>query len=355
MRPEGCFVAQLFVQSAIMDDDSDWEPEDSAAVDPGTDYGSAWEADSDYESDVGPALNQVWDAPDIGAALGGAATPQVRVTAGTPTCIAVAPFRRGNRGVTLLQSQLCRQNGRGFVCRASSHSRCCATNGGMHGRQMLHRLAPTLRCPATARWSLMAMGSRARRQGVGKASADGVAMGALPGRPRPPCACHSATWQRTLCHRSLFTALTRCQKVGRTCVRNSANAAATCRRRARKRKPTHISRGSMPPQGAHLLSLANSRLVAGELLDAQQLLLDCIKLYPNFTEPYMSLVAVVKELGQDTKALHLYALALHMKPSDSTIALECAKLSTGALRPRGCSDDPSAALHDVARVARLGF
>ena len=117
----------------------------------------------------------------------------------------------------------------------------------------------------------------------------------------------------------------------------------------------------MPPQGAHLLSLANSRLVAGELLDAQQLLLDCIKLYPNFTEPYMSLVAVVKELGQDTKALHLYALALHMKPSDSTIALECAKLSTGALRPRRssllcrCQSSGTAALTGIASATSLGL
>jgi tetratricopeptide (TPR) repeat protein len=115
-----------------------------------------------------------------------------------------------------------------------------------------------------------------------------------------------------------------------TRVSTSGTRALRCRRRARKRRPTHISRGSMPPQGAHLLSLANTRLVSGELQEAQKLLLDCIKLYPNFTEPYMSLVAVFKELGQGTKALHLYALALHMKPSDTTIALECAKLSTGA-------------------------
>lgn len=88
----------------------------------------------------------------------------------------------------------------------------------------------------------------------------------------------------------------------------------------------------MPPQGGHLLALAHTRLVAGELQEAQSLLLDCIKLYPNFTEPYMSLVAVAKEMGQQTRALHLYALALHMKPSDSAIALECAKMSTGAFQ-----------------------
>jgi Tfp pilus assembly protein PilF len=87
----------------------------------------------------------------------------------------------------------------------------------------------------------------------------------------------------------------------------------------------------MPPQGVHLLKLANSRIISGEFKAAQGLLLDCIKLYPNFTEPYMSLVAVFKQIGQDTKALHLYAMALHMKPSDSTIAFECAQLSSGAL------------------------
>lgn len=194
MRPEGCFVAQLFVQSAIMDDDSDWEPEDSAAVDPGTDYGSAWEADSDYESDVGPALNQVWDAPDIAAALGGAATPQVRVAARTLPCIAVAPFRRSHRPATLWQIQPFREYRRGLVCRDFSHSRCCAINAEMHGRQMPHRLAPTLRWAATARWRLMAMGSRARRRGVGKASAGGVAMGALPCCPtRPALSLHVVT------------------------------------------------------------------------------------------------------------------------------------------------------------------
>jgi tetratricopeptide (TPR) repeat protein len=87
----------------------------------------------------------------------------------------------------------------------------------------------------------------------------------------------------------------------------------------------------MPLQGVDLMKAANTRLISGNFAQAQKHLLQCIKLYPNFTEPYMSLVAVFQEQGQWLKALHVYAMALHMKPSDGTIALECAKLSAGSV------------------------
>jgi hypothetical protein len=58
-----------------MDEDaSDWEDEMGEQTEAGTDYGSTFEADSDYDSDALPAAVQ---DPDFAAALGHTATPQV--------------------------------------------------------------------------------------------------------------------------------------------------------------------------------------------------------------------------------------------------------------------------------------
>lgn len=100
------------------------------------------------------------------------------------------------------------------------------------------------------------------------------------------------------------------------------------------------------------MKVANTRLISGDFQEAQAHLLQCIKLYPNFTEPYMTLVAVFREQGQWSKALHVYAMALHMKPSDSAIALECANMSAGAHRqPR--SSQTLASIEDAGARLRI--
>lgn len=55
------------------------EMDDGMATDAVTDYGSTFEADSDYSSEGDKELDAIWSAPDFVAALRNEATPQVRL------------------------------------------------------------------------------------------------------------------------------------------------------------------------------------------------------------------------------------------------------------------------------------
>eukprot|EP00892_Ulva_mutabilis_P002563 jgi/Ulvmu1/12307/UM088_0027.1 len=98
-------------------------------------------------------------------------------------------------------------------------------------------------------------------------------------------------------------------------------------RRARRRKPTRVSRGILPPQGDELMQKANTEIMLGNFSEALPHLMECIKRYPNFTEPWMSFAATFENMGHHDRALHCYAIALHMKPSDDNIAKLCAEMS----------------------------
>jgi hypothetical protein len=55
------------------------EMDDDRATETVTDYGSTFEADSDYFSDGDKEPDAIWSAPDFVAALRNEATPQVRL------------------------------------------------------------------------------------------------------------------------------------------------------------------------------------------------------------------------------------------------------------------------------------
>ena len=78
---------------------------------------------------------------------------------------------------------------------------------------------------------------------------------------------------------------------------------------------------------------ANVAFTKGDAQDAVDLLQQCIQLYPNFVEPYITLAAVFSDIGLKRNALHCYAIASHMKPSDTDIACSTAELSMGAILP----------------------
>jgi hypothetical protein len=101
------------------------------------------------------------------------------------------------------------------------------------------------------------------------------------------------------------------------------------RRRHSRRRPTRVSRGILPMEGDRLLQQANLALVKGDSANAVKQIMECIRSYPNFTEPYMFLAATYEILMQPQNSVHCYAIALHMKPSDRNIALECATKSEG--------------------------
>lgn len=73
---------------------------------------------------------------------------------------------------------------------------------------------------------------------------------------------------------------------------------------------------------------ANTEFMMGNFAEALPHLMECIKRYPNFTEPWMSLAATFESMENPDRALHSYAIALHMKPSDDNIAKLCAEMST---------------------------
>ena len=58
----------------------------------------------------------------------------------------------------------------------------------------------------------------------------------------------------------------------------------------------------------------------------------------------MFLAATYEIIKQPEKSVHCYAIALHMKPSDRNIALECATKSEGVPPP----NPPPLALHVLA-------
>jgi Flp pilus assembly protein TadD len=97
-----------------------------------------------------------------------------------------------------------------------------------------------------------------------------------------------------------------------------------------------VSRGILPLDASELLQQANLDLIKGDAARAVPKLMECLKKYPNFTEPYTTLAATFEMLGETLNALHCYAIALHMKPSDKTIAMECATKSAGALQHACC-------------------
>jgi Tfp pilus assembly protein PilF len=109
-----------------------------------------------------------------------------------------------------------------------------------------------------------------------------------------------------------------------------------CSRRAGRRRPTRVSRGILPMEGDKLLQQANLALVKGDSATAVKQIMECIRSYPNFTEPYMFLAATYEILNQPQNSLHCYAIALHMKPSDRNIAFECATKSEGVALPDLC-------------------
>ena len=106
-----------------------------------------------------------------------------------------------------------------------------------------------------------------------------------------------------------------------------------CRRRSSRRRPTRVSRGILPMEGDRLLQQANLALVKGDSAHAVKQIMECIRAYPNFTEPYMFLAATYEILKQPQNSVHCYAIALHMKPSDRNIAFECATKSEGVAAP----------------------
>lgn len=79
---------------------------------------------------------------------------------------------------------------------------------------------------------------------------------------------------------------------------------------------------------------ANTEFMLGNYAETLPHLMECIKRYPNFTEPWMSLAATFESMRHYDRALHSYAIALHMKPSDDNIAKLCAEMSMSKTFPR---------------------
>lgn len=127
------------------------------------------------------------------------------------------------------------------------------------------------------------------------------------------------------------------------CLHDSQLTLTSCRRRARRRKPTRVSRGILPPQGDELMHKANTEFMLGNYAEALPHLMECIKRYPNFTEPWMSLAATFENMKLHERALHSYAIALHMKPSDDNIAKLCAEMSMSTV--------PLHRAHTIGRIA----